>query len=203
MSLRDELDENLVKLAQNGDTEAYGVLVERYQRRVFNVCYGVVRNHDDATDLAQDAFIKAFRSLSRFRGNSKFYTWIYRIAKNVCIDHIRKQKRRNSVEFDDAVGHDEPVSPGASLLPSALGINPARVAGRRELLDQIDNALSTLSENHREVIVLREIEGLSYQEIAETVDISIGTVMSRLFHARKNMQSALSDYVGSRFGGED
>ena len=194
--MREESDENLVKLAQNGDKEAYQILMERYQRRIFNLCYGMVRNSEDAADLTQDAFIKGFRNIGRFRGNAKFYTWMYRIAKNACIDFIRKQKRRQTVDFDDAIRREEPVDGDEILLPSPLGINPAKVAGRKELLEKITDALGTLSDAHREILILREIDGLSYQEIAETIDISIGTVMSRLYHARKYMQHELEDYVG-------
>lgn len=192
----EESDENLVKLAQNGDKQAFQALMEKYQRRIFNLCYGMVKNSADAADLVQDAFIKAYRNIAKFRGNSAFYTWMYRIAKNVCIDFLRKKKRRPMVDFDDAIRRDEPVDGDESLLPSPLGINPAKVASRNELLQQIDAALGTLSEAHREVLVLREIDGLAYQEIADLVDISIGTVMSRLYHARKNMQEQLADYVG-------
>lgn len=194
----EETDENLVKLAQNGDRAAFQMLMERYQRRIFNLCYGMLRNKDDAADLVQEAFIKAYKNIDRFKGNSKFYTWLYRIAKNACIDFIRKQKRRRTVDFDDSIRREEPVDGDETLLPSPLGINPAKVAGRKELLEQIEAALDTLSDNHREILILREIDGLAYQEIADTLDISIGTVMSRLYHARKYMQNELSEYIGDK-----
>jgi RNA polymerase sigma-70 factor (ECF subfamily) len=194
----EETDENLVKLAQNGDRDAFQTLMERHQRRIFNLCYGMLRNKDDAADLVQEAFIKAYKNIDRFKGNSKFYTWLYRIAKNACIDFIRKQKRRKTVDFDDSIRREEPVDGDETLLPSPLGINPAKVAGRKELLEQIEAALDTLSDNHREILILREIDGLAYQEIADTIGISIGTVMSRLYHARKYMQNELSEYIGDK-----
>jgi RNA polymerase sigma-70 factor (ECF subfamily) len=194
----EETDENLVKLAQNGDRDAFQMLMQRHQRRIFNLCYGMLRNKDDAADLVQEAFIKAYKNIDRFKGNSKFYTWLYRIAKNACIDFIRKQKRRKTVDFDDSIRREEPVDGDETLLPSPLGINPAKVAGRKELLEQIEAALDTLSDNHREILILREIDGLAYQEIADTLEISIGTVMSRLYHARKYMQNELSEYIGDK-----
>ncbi len=200
--MNEESDANLVKLAQNGDQKAFQVLVERYQRKVFNICYGMVRNRDDAMDLVQETFVKVFRNLGRFKGDSSFYTWVYRIAKNAGIDHIRKAKRNRTVDYDDAIRRDENVEDD-TLLPSALGINPARVMARKELLGRIEDALGELSDNHREVIILREVQGLSYQEIADIAEISIGTVMSRLHHARRNMQALLADYVGSELKVDD
>jgi len=193
----EETDVNLVKRTQNGDRDAFRILVERYQRKVFSICYGMVRNQDDAMDLVQETFVKVFKHVDRFEGNSSFYTWIYRIARNVTIDYIRKSQRARTVDYDDAIGRDDEDGGDDLLLPSRLGINPARALGRRELLTKIQDALETLSPAHREAILLREVQGLSYQEIADMMDVSIGTVMSRLHHARKNMQKALSDYVGS------
>lgn len=196
--MAEETDKNLVKLAQNGDRHAFQTLMERHQRRIFNLCYGMVRNKADAADLVQDSFIKAYKSIERFRGNAKFYTWLYRISKNVCIDFLRKQNRRTMVDFDDEIRREEPVDGDETLLPTPLGINPAKVAGRKELLEQIEKALDTLSEDHREILILREIDGMAYKDIAETIDVSIGTVMSRLYHARKYMQDELSEYIGTK-----
>ncbi|MFT6396062.1 MAG: RNA polymerase sigma-70 factor (ECF subfamily) [Bradymonadia bacterium] len=194
----EETDINLVKLARNGDRMAFQKLVERYQRKIFGLCYGMVRNQDDAMDLVQETFVKVFKNLVRFEGQSSFYTWAYRIATNVCIDFLRKAKRQRTVDYDDAIMRDDEVEDVGSLLPSRLGVNPAKVYGRRELLEKIEEALGTLSPNHRQAIVLREVEGLSYQEIADIMEVSIGTVMSRLHHARKNMQKELAEYVGER-----
>jgi RNA polymerase sigma-70 factor (ECF subfamily) len=190
----EETDVNLVKRARNGDRAAFHLLVERYQRKVYGVCYGMVRNRDDAMDLSQETFIKVYRNLDRFEGSSAFYTWVYRIACNVCIDWLRRAKRTRTVDYDDAIARDEGGDEG--MMPNRLGITPAKILARRELGDKIQDALQTLSPIHREVILLREVQGLSYQEIADTLDISIGTVMSRLHHARKNMQRALEQYLG-------
>ncbi len=191
----EETDTNLVKLARNGDRQAFQELVERYQRKVFGLCYGMVRNKDDAMDMVQETFVKVFKNLERFEGNSSFYTWTYRIATNVCIDFLRKAKRARTVDYDDGIRRDDSVDDGGMLLPSRLGLNPAKVYGRRELLEKIENALEQLSPAHRQAILLREVQGLSYQEMADVMEISIGTVMSRLHHARKNMQKHLADYV--------
>lgn len=190
-----ESDLNLVKRARNKDQEAFRLLVERYQRKVFGICIGMVRNRDDAMDMVQETFIKIYRNIDRFQGNSAFYTWIYRITTNVCIDFLRKQKRQKTVDYDDTLGHNTSGDEESVLLPSRLGLNPARVLGRKELMEKLREALAGLSDNHRQVIVLREVQGLSYQEIADVADISIGTVMSRLHHARKNIQLYLSTYL--------
>ncbi|TVR00495.1 MAG: sigma-70 family RNA polymerase sigma factor [Deltaproteobacteria bacterium] len=195
----EETDENLVKLARNGDDGAFQVLVRRYQRRVFHCCFGLVRNRDDAEDLVQETFVRVYRNLDRFEGSSSFYTWTYRIARNVSIDHLRRANRQRTVDFDDgvAVGDD---ADDTGLLARPLNINPAAVAGRRELVDKLNEAARSLGDIHREVLMLREVEGLSYQEIADTLEISIGTVMSRLHHARKKMQRALAPYLEGREG---
>ena len=195
--MSEETDLNLVKRARNGEQEAFRLLVERYQRKVYSIAFNVVHNHEDAMDLTQDAFVKVFRRLEGFQGQSSFYTWLYRIVVNLGIDHLRKRGRVHQVDYDDQIGRDLPVGAReASILPSRLGTNPAKNAARRELVEHINKALESLSENHRMAIVLREVEGLSYQEMAEIMGVSKGTVMSRLFHARKNMQDALKHYVG-------
>ena len=146
-------------------------------------------------DLSQDAFLKAYRNLSRFEGSSSFYTWLYRIVVNVCIDHIRRSGKRTTVDYDDQVLRDTEVDGDENILPSTLGINPVKAYGRKELLEQIGAAVEELSPIHREAIILREIEGLSYKEMAEVIGVSKGTVMSRLHHARKNLQAKLQSYL--------
>lgn len=197
----EDSDVQLVRRARNGERAAFNALVERYQRRVFGVCYGMVRSSDDAQDMVQETFVRAYRNLDRFEGTASFYTWIYRIAKNVCIDHLRKVQRNRTVDYDDAIGRDEDSE--STLLPPRLDANPAHMAGRRELVGKIEEALEGLSLKHREVILLREVEGLAYAEIAETLGISIGTVMSRLFFARRNLQQALAGYLGRPVPGRE
>jgi len=197
---RDHVDDReLVDAARAGDRDAFRALFDRYHRRAFSLAYGVVHNQDDALDIVQDAFIKAHRYLDRFEGTSTFYTWLYRIVMNLAIDHIRKHRRLRSVELTDAAvggGEDgETAVGGDALLPRILGGNPGRALLDKEIRERIDRALAELSENHRAVLVMRELEGLSYEEMAQVMGCSKGTIMSRLFHARRNMQKQLLDLI--------
>lgn len=193
-------DKELVRLAKAGDDEAFRQLFERHNRRAYALALGVVRNPEDALDVVQDGFIKAHRYLPKFEGTSSFYTWLYRIVMNLAIDHLRKHKRAQHVDFNDAISHLEGEgSVGEdALLPKILGQNPAKALVRKEMRDHISQALDLLSENHRMVLVLREIQGLSYEEMAESMGCSKGTIMSRLFHARKNMQEHLLELMGDK-----
>ncbi len=156
----------------------------------------MLRNSDDAMDVVQDAFIKAHRYLDKFEGTSSFFTWLYRIVMNLAIDHIRKHRRLKPVDFTDAaVASDQGQVAEENLLPKILGGNPGRALQDKEIRGRIEQALGELSENHRAVLVMREVEGLSYEEMAEVMACSKGTIMSRLFHARRNMQKRLLDLV--------
>ncbi|MEZ4360313.1 MAG: sigma-70 family RNA polymerase sigma factor [Kofleriaceae bacterium] len=188
-------DRELVSAAQRGDREAFRALFERYQRRAYGLAYGVLRNSDDAMDVVQDAFIKAHRYLDKFEGTSSFFTWLYRIVMNLAIDHIRKRQRRQAVDFTDATVSEQTQVSEESLLPRILGGNPGRALQDKEIRARIELALTELSENHRAVLVMREVEGLSYEEMAEVMGCSKGTIMSRLFHARRNMQKRLLDLI--------
>ncbi|MCK6547833.1 sigma-70 family RNA polymerase sigma factor [Myxococcota bacterium] len=180
-----------VEAARKGDRQAFGKLVERYQRRVYAMAFGILRNREDAWDVAQEAFVKAYRNLDRFEGTSAFYTWLYRIAYNLSIDTLRDKHRRDQVGLDETKKVEEALDAEGTRETH----NPGEVADRRELAAVIQAALAKLSEKHRAIIVLREIEGLSYEEMAEVLGISKGTVMSRLFHARQNLQALLLPYV--------
>lgn len=187
-------DLSLVRQAQRGDAKAFRLLVERYQRKIFAVAISLVKDREEAQDIAQDAFIRVHQRLGDFKGDSSFYTWLYRITRNLCIDRLRS-RRTHAQAFDDGVAVDaDRGDPG--FLSRALGTNPQRGALRKELGAQIAKALGELSENHREILVLREIEGMSYEDLATTLDIPKGTVMSRLFHARSKMQAILREYLG-------
>ena len=189
---RDPVDDReLVESARKGDRDAFRTLFERYHRRAYALAFGVLRHQDDALDVVQDAFIKAHKYLDKFEGNSSFYTWLYRIVMNLAIDHLRKHRRVRPVELDEA--HLEESSGGDELLPKMLGGNPSRALMDKEIRARIDQALGELSENHRAVLVMRELEGMSYEEMAQAMGCSKGTIMSRLFHARKNMQKRLVD----------
>ncbi|WP_230467730.1 RNA polymerase sigma factor [Lujinxingia vulgaris] len=187
----------LVERAQAGDREAFKELVETYQRKVYGICIGMLKNPDDSMDVSQEVFIKVYRYLEKFNRQSSFYTWLYRITVNMCIDFLRKKKRVQEVDYDDGIlrGSDE-VEGDEHILPSRLGLNPDKVYGRKELRQKMLEALETLSEKHRTILILREVEGLSYEEIADVLNISKGTVMSRLYHARRYFQTAVESYVG-------
>ena len=182
---------DLVKRCQAGDPEAFDELVTRYRTRIFGMIYNMVHNEQDAWDLAQDSFVKAWRSIKRFRGRSSFYTWIYRIVMNVTIDWLRKKQVKGvGAEFDDAI--QAKIDPASKTAPKA-GALPYEIMERSETRTRIDNAIAQLSPDHRAVILMKEIEEMQYHEIAETLGCSIGTVMSRLFYARKKLQNLLKD----------
>ena len=185
-----ELD--LVKRCQAGDTEAFDELVTRYRTRVFGMIYNMVHNEQDAWDLAQDSFLKAWKSIGRFRGQSSFYTWIYRIVMNVTIDWLRKKKiKGGDAEFDDAIQLRE-IDPASKTVPKT-GALPHQAMEQGEIRARIEKAIGQLSPEHRAVILMKEIDDMQYHEIAEALGCSIGTVMSRLFYARKKLQSLLRD----------
>lgn len=189
-SHRPEWDEDheLVRAVLDGDATAYRGLVERYQGRIYSVCYGMVRNREDARDLAQEAFVKAFKNLSRFRFGASFYTWLCRIAMNVSIDHLRRQKVRKAEVFDEGIASRD--SDGVISLQHRRN-DPGRDLERKRLHAAILAAMDELPEDQKQVVVLREVEGMSYREIAEVMEIPEGTVMSRLYYARKKLQKAL------------
>lgn len=193
-------DHDLVQRVQAGDSTAFRALYDKYHRRAFAVAMGVVKNQDDALDAVQEAFVKVHKNIDKFQGSSSFYTWLYRIVMNVSIDHVRKTTRRKSSDFDERMMHENSeVAGDGALLPRVTNANPGRAALRRELGQAIEAALAELPEHHRAVIVLREVEGMSYEDLAETLGVPKGTIMSRLFHARKKMQAALAPYLA----GED
>jgi len=185
-----ELD--LIRRCQAGDTEAFDELVTRNRTRVFSMIYNMVHSEQDAWDLAQDSFLKAWRSIKRFRGRSSFYTWIYRIVMNVTIDWLRKKHVKGAgAEFDDATLLKE-VDPASKTVPKAEAL-PYETMERGEIRARIDQAIAQLSPEQRAVILMKEVEGMQYHEIAEALGCSIGTVMSRLFYARKKLQNLLRD----------
>ncbi len=191
MATTDSDDQELVAAAQAGDRRAFQTLYERYERKVYAVAYGFLRNQEDALDVLQEAFIKVHRYLPNFEGQSSFYTWLYRIVANLCIDHLRRAGRKRDVEFDDKLKHSEASESSAHLPISSLG-DPAQAVKNKEILSAVEAALDQLSDKHRAVIVMRELQGMSYADMAKEMGCSKGTIMSRLFHARRNMQKILS-----------
>jgi RNA polymerase sigma-70 factor (ECF subfamily) len=197
-------DHDLVQRVQAGDSAAFRALFDKYHRRAFAVAMGVVKNEDDALDAVQEAFVKVHKNIHKFQGSSSFYTWLYRIVMNVSIDHVRRKSRRKSLDFDERALHEESeVAGDGALVPHVTNANPGKAALRKELGGAIQAALQELPEHHRAVIVLREIEGMSYEEMAEALEVPKGTIMSRLFHARKKMQAALTPYLTGEKASED
>lgn len=184
--------DELVQQAQAGDEEAFGQLVRHYHERVYHVAYRFVRNVDEANDLAQQAWIKAWKRLSSFRGQSGFFTWMYRVVSSVCLDHLRKKKRRSEQELLDGVEYDRVV--GAELAASSRS-RPDRELERSEIRQRFFDELEKLSSEHRMALVMREVDGLSYEEIARAMKCRKGTVMSRIYYARKNLQSRMEDLL--------
>jgi len=185
-------DRTLVEQCQAGQLEAYEILVGRYRQRVYSLAYNMVRNEQDATDLSQETFVKAWQAIRGFKKNASFYTWLYRITTNLCIDFVRKRDRRPTVAFEETVDPDPDVD--VEIAPSSHPL-PNEEVQRKELREQIDAALQELSPEHRAVIQLREFEGLDYAEIAKAVGCQIGTVMSRLHYARKHLQKLLKEVI--------
>lgn len=186
-------DEALVERVKNGDQAAMRRLIERHQRRIYQLALGILKDHDDALDVVQETFAKVHRSLAGFKGDSAFFTWVYRIGYNLSIDAVRKTGRGEKVAVEENTLTDE----GAQYEPyGAQSHSPQKAALRGELGAQLQRALDSLSENHRAILVLREVDGLSYEELAETLGIPKGTVMSRLFHARQKMQAVMREYLG-------
>lgn len=193
-------DLSLVESAKAGDTGAFTALVVRYQRKVYAVALGIVKDPDSAWDVAQEAFVRVHKHLPEFKGDSAFATWLFRIATHLAIDSVRKERKSQKDDIDDLREVDLEGA-GDGILSTALGQDPRENALRRELAGKLTEALATLPVIHREILVLREVEGLSYEELAARLGIQKGTVMSRLFHARKKMQAALAEYAGVAVGG--
>lgn len=185
----DETD--LIERARRGETAAFDALVTLHRNKVYATIYNATRNEEEAWDLSQETFLKAWKSLHLFRGQSSFFTWLYRIATNLSIDWLRRKKIQAGMPFDDAV-LPESFEPGSHTAPRREA-TPRRHAENREIRARIEAAIATLSPEHQMVITLRELDGASYDEIAEAVGCSLGTVMSRLFYARKKLQLALKD----------
>lgn len=189
-------DLTLVKRVRGGDQRAFKLLVERYQRKVYAVALGMLKDKEEAMDVSQEAFVKVYKYLDHFKGDASFYTWLYRITVNICIDIIRKRAGAGgeAVEFDETMPMDVSEA-NIGALGSRLGTNPQKSALRRELAEKIQEALAAVPEKHRAILLLREVEGMSYEDLSRTLDIPKGTVMSRLFHARAKVQKILSQYL--------
>lgn len=179
-------EQELVHSAQKGDTSAFGQLVEAHQSKIYSLCYRMTGNAEDAADLTQEVFLSAWRSLSRFQEQSSFGTWIYRMATNASIDFLRREKRRQVLSMTMEEGSEE----RQAQVPDER-YSPHRLLEQKEVRQAVADALAALSPEHRQVLVLREMEGLSYTEMAHLLDLEEGTVKSRLARARL----ALKDFL--------
>jgi RNA polymerase sigma-70 factor (ECF subfamily) len=182
----------LVQRSQQGDMEAYDELVRRYQDRVYATVYHMTANHEDASDLTQETFIKAYSALRAFKGDSSFYTWVYRIAVNKTINFLKQKKGRFHLSLNDVDMHAEHDREMVELVSDRT---PRREVGLSELQEKLNAALLKLSPAHRLVVTLHDVQGLPHEEIATIMDCNIGTVRSRLFYARQQLQAYLSDYL--------
>lgn len=181
---RDEAE--LISRCQKGDQDAFKEIFDQYHKKVYRIAYGVVRRREDALDIVQEVFIKLFHSIRNFKGKSHFYTYLYRIAMNASIDQARKMGKFPSSTLDEE---------GGIQLSDGVEKRPDQVLLHKELEGRVNAAMESLPTDQRMALILREVEGLSYQEMAEAMGCSIGTVMSRLHYGRKKIQELLKDYV--------
>lgn len=177
----------LISRCQQGDQEAFKEIFDRYQKKVYRIAYGVVRHREEALDIVQEVFVKLFHSIKNFKGKSHFYTYLYRMVMNTAIDHSRKMGKQIISSLDEE-GSFEPSE--------EIEKWPEKILLQKELEEKVNGAMRKLPAEQRAAIIFREVEGLSYQEMADAMECSIGTVMSRLHYARKRMQELLKDYVG-------
>jgi RNA polymerase sigma-70 factor (ECF subfamily) len=176
----------MISRCQQGNQEALKEIYDKYHTKVYRIAYGVVRQREDALDIVQEVFIKLFRSIKNFKGRSRFYTYLYRMVMNTAIDHARKGGKKFVSSLDEE----------GSLEPSdRVEKGPERILLQKELEERVKLALNKLPAEQKAAIIFRDVEGLSYQEMAEAMGCSIGTVMSRLHYGRKRMQGLLKDYV--------
>ena len=185
-------EDAMVRRAQKGDLPAYDELVRRYQQRIYATVYHMTSNHEDANDLAQEAFIKAFQALKTFKGGSSFYTWVYRIAVNKTLNFLKQRKNRTAMSLNDL---DFSAENDPDLVALISEKTPRRDAVLGELQQKLNEAMQQLSEPHRLVVTLHDVQGLAHDEIAEIMECNVGTVRSRLFYARQQLQGYLVDYL--------
>ncbi len=178
--------------ARARDAGAYDELIRRYQRKIYQLVYNMTSNRHDAEDLTQDVFVKAYSALQHFKGDSAFYTWVYRIAVNRTINFLKKRNRNPGLSLDDL---DQAVERDPDYVELQSRESPVRDLALSELQKKLNEALQTLSENHRTVVVMHDIQGIQHEEIARIVGCSEGTVRSRLFYARRELQKQLAEYL--------
>jgi RNA polymerase sigma factor (sigma-70 family) len=190
---RAEADESeLILRTKGGELEAYDELVRRFQERIYATIYHMTANHEDANDLAQDTFIKAFQAIASFKGDSSFFTWLYRIAVNRTINFLKQRRNKNNLSLDDL---DMNAEHDPDLVALVSDKTPRRDLHLVELQEKLNAAMQRLSETHRLVVTLHDVQGLSHEEIGKIMGCNAGTVRSRLFYARQQLQAYLSDYL--------
>jgi RNA polymerase sigma-70 factor (ECF subfamily) len=185
-------DGALVRRTLEGDLTAFDDLVRRYQERIYATIYHMTANHEDANDLAQETFLKAHQALKSFKGDSGFYTWIYRIAVNKTINFLKQRKNRIQMSLNDMDFNAEHDPDLISLISEKT---PRRDLDLTELQEKLNEAMLKLSEDHRLVVILHDVQGMPHEEIAKILDCNVGTVRSRLFYARQQLQGLLADYL--------
>jgi RNA polymerase sigma factor (sigma-70 family) len=185
-------DRQLVKRVQAGDYLAFDALVQKYQERVYSTVYHMTSNHEDANDLTQEAFIKAHKAINGFKGDSSFFTWVYRIAVNKTINFLKTRKNRIHLSLNDL---DFNAEHDPELVAFVSENTPRRDLGLTELQEKLNEAMQKLSDVHRLVVTLHDVQGMSHEEISKIMDCNTGTVRSRLFYARQQLQGYLSDYL--------
>jgi RNA polymerase sigma-70 factor (ECF subfamily) len=187
-----DLDWQVVQKVQAGNVGAFDQLVQKYREQIFSVVYNMTSNREDASDLTQETFIKAFQAIGRFRGKSSFFTWIYRIAVNTTVTFLKKRNRRRYISYENI---DEEASSSEIVERLTASNRSEKGALVSELQEKLNDALQKLSLKHRTVVILHEIEGLEHAEIAEITKVSVGTVRSRLHYAKQQLQAYLQDYL--------
>jgi RNA polymerase sigma-70 factor (ECF subfamily) len=185
-------DYELITRCKNGDIQAFESLVKKYQERIYSIVYNMTANHEDAADLAQETFIKAYQALHTFKGNSSFSTWLFRIAINKTINFLKLKSRQKSMSLNQV---DSNAEHDPDIIALVSEKTPRRDMYLKELQEKLNDAMLKLSDEHRLVIVLHDIQGLSHEEISRIMDCNQGTVRSRLFYARQQLQALLSDYL--------
>ena len=187
----------LVERAQNGDMRSYDELVTRHRGKIFAMIRNMIHQEAEAWDLSQEVFIKAWQALPRFEAKARFSTWLYRIAHNTVYDWTRKRRIESIGELNDEIFERDRIDSASRTTPAG-GETPDESMAQGELRDKIEAALQKLTEDHREVVLLKDVQGLSYKEIADVMSCSLGTVMSRLYYARQKLQTLLKDEYQSR-----
>ena len=188
-------DHELIKACQKRDSRAFEILMMRHRGNVYAMIQNMIKNEADAWDLSQEVFLKVWKALPKFEARAKFSTWLYRITHNVVYDWLRKRKIESAGELDDGILNESDIAAGARTTPTKIA-RPDDALANSELGKRINIALATLNTEHRETILLREVQGLDYKEIAKVMGCSLGTVMSRLYYARKKLKTLLCNEKG-------